>query len=271
MRNVLCVSLLALSVGGRVLRAQASPIPGSISGLVTDESGQPIRDADVRAFPGTDRARTDSTGRFVITKLGSGFYHVRARKIGYSSTEITTDLTKDGHVDLKFQLKPRPVVLDSVVVLADGKCPVVSYGGFNCRRRAGKGVYLTDDDIADKGAVELGEAFSDVEGFRLEKRLTPFGMKPIPISTRGNHCLNALVNGRPISVTNPLPRYATELIAVEIYANPSEAPQEYQSYVWQAGIRQSSWMESIRRSPNRSSSLVPADRCALAVYWTTFR
>ena len=130
-------------------------------------------------------------------------------------------------------------MLDSVVVQADGKCPVMSYTGFLCRRRIGKGVYLTDDDLADKGAVELGEVFVDVKGFDIERRPTRFGLKPIPFAEHGG-CINALVNGRPLAVTNQLPRYATELIAVEIYAQPRSVPEEYQRYVWTNGIRQSS-------------------------------
>jgi hypothetical protein len=262
MRKVLlvAVALAVVPVCGAVL-CQNAPIPGSITGTVTDESGHPIADADVHAFPESMHARTDSAGRFVLTKLGSGFYHVRARHLGYTSTEITTDLAKNGHVDLKFELKARPAMLDSVVVLADGKCPAVSYVGFNCRRRIGKGVYLTDDDIGEKGAIELGDVFEDVPGFRTEMRVTQIGRRPVPIATRGNGCLNALVNGRALSVTNPLPRYANELIAIEIYALPSEVPAEYQRYIWMGAARQSS---AFLGRP------VTDESCSLVVYWTSF-
>jgi hypothetical protein len=238
-----------------------SPTGATITGIVLDVSGRPVADADVFALPEKAKARTDSAGRFTITKLDAGFYHVRVRRLGFTPTEITTDLEKNGHVELKFELTPRPVILDSVVVQADGKCPAVSYVGFNCRRRSGKGVYLTDDDLADKGAVELGEVFTDVEGFYIEQRPTQFGLKPIPFAQRGG-CINALVNGRPISVTNQLPRYATELIAVEIYATPRSVPSEYQIYVWSRNIRQSS---------PRVGRDYGDQPCSLVVYWTSFR
>jgi hypothetical protein len=242
--------------------AQSKPSGGTISGVVTDDSGNPISGADVFAFPETARVRTDSMGRFAITNLDGGFYNVRARHLGFAPGETTTDLSKNGHVEVKIEMTRRPVVLDSVVVLADGTCPALSYKGFSCRKSRGKGVYLTDDDLADKGAVELGEAFRDVPGFRLEIASTPFGRKPRPIPTRGSGCLNALVNGRPLAVTNPLPFYATELLAVEIYSLPSEVPSEYQRFVWQRGIRQSS------SHLGRDSGNEP---CSLVVYWTSYR
>jgi hypothetical protein len=244
-------SILTLIGGALAVTAQV-PTGGTITGVVLDGSGRPVVDADVFALPEKARARTDSAGRFVITKLGAGFYHVRVRHLGFRPNEITTDLANNGKVDLKFELAARPVMLDSVVVQADGKCPVMSYTGFICRRRTGKGVYLTDDD--------LGEVFVDVKGFDIEQRPTRFGLMPIPFAQHGG-CINALVNGRPIAVTNQLPRYATELIAVEIYAQPRTVPEEYQRYVWTNGIRQ-------------SSPRVGRDRgdqpCSLVVYWTSF-
>jgi hypothetical protein len=260
---ILAAASLIAAIGAPLrVRAQSKPTGGTISGIVTDDSGLPIADADVFAFPETARVRTDSAGHFTITNLDGGFYNVRARHLGFAPGETSTDLSKNGHVNVKIEMTRRPVVLDSVVVLADGTCPALSYKGFNCRKRVGKGVYLTDDDLADKGAVELGEAFRDVPGFRLEIATTPYGRKPRPIPTKGSGCLNALVNGRAMALTTPLPLYATELLAVEIYSLPSEVPTEYQRYIWQRGIRQSS--SHLGRDPGN-------EPCSLVVYWTTYK
>jgi hypothetical protein len=256
MRIFIGAVLLALLSGQNAI-AQG----GTIAGVVLDEAGHPVGDADVYAFPEKNRAKTDSTGKFSIANLPSGFYHVRVRRLGYRPGEITTDLGDNGHVDLNIELAVRPAMLDSVIVQADGKCASVSFTGFNCRKQHGKGVYLTDDDLADKGAIELGEVFRDVNGFRLETRSTRYGPKPIPYATRGG-CINALVNGRPIALTNPLPLFATELIAVEIYPLPSSVPAEYQRYVWDPTIRQTSPM--VGRDRNDQP-------CSLVVYWTSFR
>jgi hypothetical protein len=248
--------LLSLALGANGVAQNGA----TITGIVRDPEGRGIEGADVYAFPEKNRARTDSAGRFSITDLPSGFYHVRVRRLGFRPAEVTTELGGNGHVDLKIELALRPAMLDSVIVQADGKCAAVSFTGFNCRKQRGKGVYLTDDDLADKGAIELGEVFRDVSGFRLETRSTRFGAKPIPYATHG--CLNALVNGRPLALTNPLPQFATELIGVEIYTVPSSAPPEYQRYVWDRTIRQTAGV--VGRDRNDQS-------CSLVVYWTSFR
>jgi hypothetical protein len=258
MRMLTGVLIFALTMGANAIAQNQSG--GTISGVVRDVGGNPIGDAEVYAFPEKNRAKTDSAGKFSIPGLPSGFYHIRVRRIGFRPIEVTTDLNESGHVDLKIELAARPALLDSVIVQADGKCATISFTGFNCRKQRGKGLYLTDDDLADKGAIDLGEVFRDVPGFRLENRQTRYGSRPIPFSTRGG-CINALINGRPLSLSNPLPLYATELIAVEIYTLPSSVPAEYQRYVWDPTIRQ-------------TSPIVGRDRndqaCSLVVYWTSF-
>jgi hypothetical protein len=259
-KSWLAVGVLMVGLG-RDAAAQAPTVPGSITGVVRDQQGDPIAGANVVAFPETVRAVTDSAGRFQLIKFGGGFYHVRVRRIGFTPAEITTDLAKNGHVELKFELRRRPVVLDSIVIQDKGVCPALSYVGFNCRKRFGKGVYLTDDDIADKGAVELGDVFSDVNGFRIEMVPSAWGQRPVPRALHGERCLNALVNGRPYALTNQLPRYATDLLAVEIYAAPADVPPEYERYVWMSSIRQTATAVG-KDSPNA--------RCSLVVYWTSF-
>jgi hypothetical protein len=259
MRTIASLTLVSLLTARAIASAQTNG--GTITGVVLDPSGRPIAGASVNVLPDPARAQTDSAGRFTLTKLDGGFYHVRVRRIGFTPSEMTTDLSKNGHVELKFELKARPVLLDSVVVQEQGMCPPMHYAGFNCRRRFGKGLYLTDDDLSDKGAVDLGEVFTDVPGFRVEMRSTQFGQKPIPFAIKGARCLNALINGKPLALTNPLPRYATELLAVEIYAAPADAPPEYARYVW---------MENIRQSRTFGGNDSAGARCSLVVYWTSF-
>lgn len=244
------------------LPAQVAPTRdgGTITGLVLDPAGRPITGADAFIIGEAKRALTDSTGRFEITKLDAGFYRVRVRRIGFLPAEITTDLSKNGRVDLKFELRLRPAFLDSVIVMAEGKCPELSLRGFHCRKRGSKGVFLTDDDLLDRGAVEVGDVFRNIEGFRIEMVPGPFGAKPRPLATHGARCLNALVNGRALALTNQLPRYAYELIAVEIYALPGDVPPEYERYVWQRSARQTAVGKD---SPNA--------RCSLVVYWTAYQ
>jgi hypothetical protein len=123
-------------------------------------------------------------------------------------------------------------------------------------------VFLTDDDIFDKNARELGDIFIDVPGFRVEFRPSMWGPMPTPIALKGSRCLNALVNGRPPSPTNQLPRYADQMLGAEIYANPGDIPPEYQRYAWGVAGRQTSLYDT----HNGGSS----EHCSLVIYWTLF-
>jgi hypothetical protein len=230
---------------------------------VVDENGAPIPGAQIVASADNAHATSDSAGRFEIRNLDAGQYNVRARRIGFFPTRMTADLGHGGRADLHIEMKVRPAILDSVVIVADGKCPERSYLGFSCRRRAGKGVYLTDDDIFDKNARELGDVFRDVPGFRIEMRPTVWGALPMPISTKGSRCLNALVNGRLPSPTNQLPHFADQMIAVEIYALPGDVPNEYQQYSWGNAGRQTTMYG--QQHGGESS-----EHCSLVVYWTRF-
>jgi hypothetical protein len=261
MRKILLLAgcVLAMSTPTRSAAAQNT---GVIAGTVVDPDGKPLADVDVSASADNAHVRTDSAGHFEIRNLEAGQYNVRARRLGYLAARMTADLSHGGKVDVKIELKPRPAMLDSVVIIADGNCPERSYVGFLCRRKTGKGVYLTDDDIFDKNARELGDIFRDIPGFRIEMRPTPFGQKPFPISTKASLCLNALVNGMPAANTNPLPRFADEMVAAEIYAAPADVPPEYQRYVWGRQGRQT---QSYFDRGNTG------DRCSLVVYWTALR
>lgn len=250
--------VLALSLAS-VAGAQSG---GTIAGVVVDQAGAPIAGAEVFVLTQTNRGRTDSLGRFEISQVDPGSYRLRARHIGYLPAEASADVSRNGRAHVTIEMRVRPPALDTVIVLENGRCPELSFMGFHCRKRTGKGVYLTEDDLLDRGAVELGEVFRGVNGFRLEIVPTEFGAKPRPLATRGARCLNALVNGRPMGLTNPLPRYAYELSAVEIYSVPNDVPSEYQRYVSQRSIRQSS-------SPVGADS--PNARCSLVVYWTGSR
>lgn len=259
MRKILVAAAIGVLAAVAPAAAQKT---GKIAGIVTDTTGRPLADVDVvAADDGSARARTDSAGRFEIRNLDDGVYAVRVRRIGYLPTRETADIGHGGKVDLRIELKAKPAMLDSVIVIGEAKCPDRAYVGFLCRKATGKGTYLTDDDLFDKDAREIGDIFRGIPGFKVEDRSTNWGRKPFVVPQKAGACLNALVNGRVSSVTNPIPRYADMMIAVEIYAQPADIPQEYQRYSYGLEGRQAQ-MYGDRGMAN--------GRCSLVVYWTSF-
>jgi hypothetical protein len=259
MRRIL---LLAAAVVAALPASLSAQKTGVIAGTIVDENGRPIPDVQVIASADNARATSDSAGHFEIRNLDAGQYNVRARRIGFLPARTTADIGHGGRADLHIEMRARPAILDSVVVVAGGKCPDRAFSGFFCRRRVGKGVFLTDDDIFDKNAREVGDVFRGVSGFRVELRPSIWGPLPTPISMKGSRCLNALVNGRLPSPTNQMPRFADEMIGVEIYVAPSDVPVEYQQYAWGGAGRQT----SMYADHGGHSS----EHCSVAVYWTRY-
>jgi hypothetical protein len=246
-RALLIIALLAAS--SYPVRSQGTR-RGTIAGTVRDSAAQPMPDADVIVRPGNHRARTDSTGHFLISDMDGGSYSVYARKIGYAPERWDIKLSKSGRIDLKIVLRRQQ--LDTVVVTASRNCPAYSLDGFACRRRAGGGVYLDYPDIDERGVTYTGDLFREIPGFRTTLVSTRSGLIPVGIHANGFGCIRALVDGRPASPATPVPTYTGDLSAMEVYLQPDSVPAAYQRYTWPDG------------------DLTRTGRCSVVVYWSVW-
>jgi carboxypeptidase family protein len=79
---VLAVALLTAATVGR------HPPVGSIAGTVRDKAGTPIANAQVLVVGTAHIALSDRAGRYRLADVPVGIYSVRARFIGYRSTEL---------------------------------------------------------------------------------------------------------------------------------------------------------------------------------------
>lgn len=242
--------LAASAILAQLILASAAAAQGggaSLRGVVRDSADRPVPNADVVATPGPHRARTDSTGHFIIPGIGGGKYVLHARKLGYSPGEATADLHDNGSLDVTVVLEHHMTALDTVVVRADGTCPERSLDGFLCRKKRGdKGVFMDYTDIDDQDPLYTADLFRDLPGFRVEVRPGRYGPTRIPVA-KGLRCLVSLVNGRPATAAAPVPERPYDLMALEIYTEPADVPREYQRYVWAGG-----------------------QRCGVALYWDEF-
>ncbi|HEU4995360.1 MAG TPA: carboxypeptidase regulatory-like domain-containing protein [Gemmatimonadaceae bacterium] len=223
----------------------------TITGTVVDSLQQPIRDADVILRPGNHRARSDSLGRFTLAELDDGNFFLAARKVGYAPDRLDGKLSKNGRLNVKLTLK-RSVQLDTVQVVASRQCSEQSLDGFMCRQHNGGGVFLDYPDIDERGVDYTADLFKDIPGFRVALRSTRFGPERVAVASNGFGCITSLVDGRPVTLANPIPRLPTDLSAVEVYFRPDSVPKEYQRYTWPA------------------AGITRSGRCSVVVYWTTW-
>jgi len=157
-----------------------------LEGTVTDTTGNPFANANVRLI-GTDlETTTDSTGHFAFAGLPSGWTRLEARSVGYRSVERDVELRLDGILRLNpplLTLVPIPIELADIVVTADAassrRRPLMD---FEERRRSGQGTYMTRDEFMRAGApVVPSDILRTVPGLRVYKE----GLSTIIESSRG--------------------------------------------------------------------------------------
>jgi hypothetical protein len=217
---------------------------GAIAGLVRDTAGAPLPEVQVLLSPTERELRTDASGRFRLTGLPPGRYVVIARRVGFKPATLSVVLGAGQVSTISIVLTRGAVTLDTVSIA--GSCPSRSFAGFVCRKNGGRGVFLDVSAIDSANAFNVKQLFWQRPGFRV----TPDGVE----ATSGWRCLTPLVNGEPVSLTNPLPRTPSHLIGVEMYASPNDVPEAYQGYTWR---------------PRGRYGL--EYRCSVVVYWTPVR
>lgn len=106
--------LLALLAGGVPAAAQ------SITGVVRDQEGRPLSQAQVVVLPGARTAMTDSEGRFRLAGMGVGEYRLEVSLIGYAPVSRAVRVGGGTVEPLELRLATTPLTLGGIEVTASG-------------------------------------------------------------------------------------------------------------------------------------------------------
>jgi hypothetical protein len=198
-----------------------------ISGQVLDQQSRaPVGGAAVNLVGMRLRTSTDSAGRFNQSSLVAGTYILEVRAIGYGVTSWVVRLNEGEVVDYVFELVPIGVDLNPVVVEGQPGYFQRRMQEFEERRRAGRGIFITYEQIAASHAATVADLLRGVPGVRLSCRSGVCSAQMIR-TARGVCAADWVIDGMPanLSATPHLP--AVGIVAVEIYRSPSEAPAEF--------------------------------------------
>ncbi|MEK7402647.1 MAG: carboxypeptidase-like regulatory domain-containing protein [Gemmatimonadota bacterium] len=248
-RQVLGLALAGVAIASQPLSAQATR-RATIAGTVHDSAARPIPDVDVVVRPVGRRARTDSAGQFLFTDLNDGAYAITARKVGFAQEQWDVTLFKSGRVDIKFVLARRQQ-LDTVRITASRMCSSSAFEGFECRRRAGGGLFLDYPEIDAFGESNVADLFRHIPGFRVTLRSTPSGMVPVAVPVKIGACFRLFVDGRDESLSNRVPVYTRDLMAVEVYEKQDSVPPSDGRYIASHDLMHTRWR-----------------RCGVIFYWS---
>lgn len=213
--------------------------------IVVDPTGRALPGVEV-SIPSLKRtALTDATGHARLPGVDSGSYVIRARKLGFSPVAERVRVRPSAPI-MTLIMQPVVVTLDTVRSIE--RCPARGYTGFECRQRQGKGVFLDLAAIDSAHVDDVAMLFYGRPDFKVERALRT-GIPYVTSHYKGGRCMTVLVNGLPANATtNPAPRYAREIVAVEAFPNPQDVPKAYEAYTW--------------------TRMVP---CGMVNYWTSKR
>jgi hypothetical protein len=222
---------------------------------VTDARTQaPVAGAMVRVESAEGRlVRAGFTNDRGVARLrtGSGRFGVTAGRTGYVPGEAQVDVG-EGEAVLAMELRPSPLTLDTLQVVAEAEGVELGRQTFERRRASGRGVFLDSAYVAQKRATWPGDLLYSVPD--IDVYASPrdrYGYRR-PHSTRGWRCMATLVDGLPyygawpsfVPLEQALRR--SDIVALEVYRDFDEVPRELRRYAW----------------GNR--------RCGLLLYWTRY-
>ena len=233
-------ALLLLLLSGSPLALTAQ----TVNGVVRDSAGRPVAEADVIVPSLNARTRTDSSGRFTLSRVRGGRHELRVRKIDFRPYAEAFTMRDGATMRLEVRLDRLPPLLEAVTARVDAdKCDPYSLAGFECRRMAGEGMFRDAGQIRALRPEHWADMFDGMPGIRRIMTSGPLGPE-WRIEARPSRCLMELWNGqRPMELpADGLPGYPPDLlwrpsdvVAIEYYDEYRKIPARYQYFVVRPG------------------------------------
>ena len=219
-------------------QTHAAPPPSSagISGqVVNQQSRVAVSGATVNLIGTRLHTATDTAGRFSQPSLNAGTYILEVRAIGYGVTSWVLRLAEGERVDYVFEVEPLGTELDPVVVEGRPSYFQRRIQEFEERRRSGRGIFITHEQIETSHAATMADLLRGVPGVRLNCRS---GVCNAQMTRTAHGVCNAdwVIDGAPASVSSTPHLPVVGVVAVEIYRSPSEAPAEFLKSDSQCGV-----------------------------------
>jgi hypothetical protein len=173
---------VVLAVGFTTVLALLSPATaraqdGTVQGVVTDSMGKPIPDADVAIVVLHQLTRSDSSGRFVFTKLPRGEHEVSVRRVGYTPETIKVAVNEMAY-SYTVVLVPQAAVLSAMQVNAAEQRLRLGIEEFYRRRAKGLGgTFFTRDEILARNARRSSDVLRNSPGVRFVRTRSGNGIR----------------------------------------------------------------------------------------------
>jgi hypothetical protein len=140
-----------------------------VTGSVMGDSARPIARAIVEIRALQRSVMTGAGGGFALTVDKPGTYLLEVRALGFSPTSRALRLGSGDTLRVDFTLSPVPQELAPLVVTDSSPLPT-GMRGFEERRRAGFGRFLTRDMLAEREHDTVAGILRGIAGMRMVRR-----------------------------------------------------------------------------------------------------
>lgn len=144
-------SLIALALS----TASLSALSANFSGQVKDENGQPIKGADVIIHGSNLKVSTDAQGKFTLTNVKPGHYHIHFSSPQHQSKELDIEFGED---DLVKEIVLPESLIENIVVYAS------ALNHSTTLESASPITVVAGDELRARQANTLGETLNGIPG-----------------------------------------------------------------------------------------------------------
>jgi hypothetical protein len=144
--------------------------------VVSDSNEKPVPGAEVVLQEGRVATTTDAAGAFRLSGLPAGRHRVVVRQIGFEPAATDLLLSDRDTVAIVVHLRASPVVLDSVVVTAEGRPLRPDLQALEVRKRMGLGKIFNAEDLAafeGRSILDVLRQYAVIEGGGVFSRRGP--------------------------------------------------------------------------------------------------
>lgn len=136
---------------------------GAIAGVVRDSSGAPIANVEVTAIKIAKVVRTDTAGRFVLSRLPSGSTDFTFRRLAYAPVVLSIEVPPEDTTDVEVTLGVTALQLTGMVV-QDHAAQIRVWEAFETRRKQGIGHFVTRGEIEKRHPLALSDMMRTIPG-----------------------------------------------------------------------------------------------------------
>ncbi|MCC7001679.1 MAG: carboxypeptidase-like regulatory domain-containing protein [Gemmatimonadaceae bacterium] len=230
------IAWFVLALGSLAATAAELSAQG-VRGVVLDSAQRALVDAEIILGNGLERVRSDSNGTFHLGTGLRGKQRVRVRLIGYRPFETNVTITEQAWTDLRVALTRMPQLLAEVRITDRNECAPTTIAGFECRRRAGGGLFRDAGEIRSLRPDAWADMFDGMPGLRRVPMMTPDGLDWRP-GVAPSRCLRWLYNGHDPMFNGNVKKIpegllvTRDVIAIEYYQHYRDVPDVYQRFAW---------------------------------------